>query len=163
MKKIGFLFLALFVAGFCFADPVEGYWLSINDKTGKINAGWHVYQEGGVLFARVLSIADFPQDALAEGCKESYAGFPVPGKVNEMTVVGTPWVFGLTQVRTGEWRGGNVIDPEEGRMYGCRITFRPADGRRFQTDTLEMRGTIGPFGRSQFWTKTDLETASGLR
>jgi len=80
-----------------------------------------------------------------------------------MPVIGTPWIFGLSPVRPGEWSGGHVINPEDGRMYRCKITFRAADGRRFRADTLEMRGEIGlGIGRSQFWQRTDEETASSL-
>ena len=163
LKKTVVLLFLTFVAGVIFADPVEGYWLSVDDKTGKITAGWHVYQEGGKLFGRLLSLADYPNDVKAEPCKDTYPGFPVAGKVNQMTVAGTPWIFGLSQVKTGEWGGGNIIDPESGRMYQCKIIFRTEDGKKYKTDVLEMRGHIGVFGRSQYWTKTDRETAGGLK
>jgi uncharacterized protein (DUF2147 family) len=82
-----------------------------------------------------------------------------------MTVVGTTWMFGLTLDRAGagNWSGGNIIDPDNGSMYGCRVTFRQSDGNRYKVDTLEMRGSIGPIGRSQFWTKATREQAAGLR
>jgi uncharacterized protein (DUF2147 family) len=80
-----------------------------------------------------------------------------------MRVVGPPWIFGLTQDKPGLWSGGNVVDPNDGNMYGCKITFHAADSKKYPVDTLEMRGTIGPFGRSQFWKKSTQEEASGLR
>jgi len=165
MKKLTvLLFMLLAVAGFCFAaDPAEGYWLSIDEKTGKTTAGWHIYQEGGALFGKILSMAEHAKTVLAEPCRDSYAGFPVAGKVSQMTVVGTPWIFGLTLDKTGEWSGGSVINPEDGKMYKCKIIFRAADGRKYKTDTLEMRGEIGlGLGRSQFWQKTDRQTAESL-
>jgi uncharacterized protein (DUF2147 family) len=143
---------------------VEGFWISVDDKTGKSTAGWEIYQEGGKLYGKVLSIAGFPQDSLAEACRESYRGFPLRGKVNEMSVIGTPWIFGLSLDRNGNWSGGHVIDPQEGNMYRCRITFRPADGNRYKADTLEMRGEIGlGIGRSQFWRKSTRQEAESLR
>ena len=146
------------------ADPVEGYWLSVDEKTSRVTAGWIIYQEGGKLYGKPLSMADYPSTTLAVRCRDSYEGFPLPGRVNQMPAIGTPWIFGLTSTRTGEWSGGHVINPEDGRMYRCRITFRAADGRRYRTDVLEMRGEIGlGIGRSQFWQKTDFETASSLR
>ena len=166
MKKNIAIFLMLFIATVfrLAADPVEGYWLSIDEKTGKVTAGWMIYQEGGKLYGKILSMADFSGNVLAENCKDSYQGFPVSGRVSQMPVVGTPWIFGLSADRPGEWSGGSVINPEDGRMYRCRIIFRAADGRRYQNNTLEMRGEIGlGIGRSQFWRKTDEETASSLR
>ena len=145
------------------ADPAEGFWLSVDEKSGKITAGWHIYEESGKLFGKILSMADLPKTTLAEKCKESYAGFPVAGKVNQMTVVGTPWIFGLVMNKPGEWINGNVVNPEDGGIYKCKITLHPADGKKFRADTLEMRGELGfGIGRSQFWKKTDQTTAESL-
>ena len=164
MKKIIVLIIFMTLAGLSFAaDPVEGYWLSIDEKTGNITAGWYIYQESGKLFGKILSMSDFSKDVLAENCNDSYQGFPVAGRVSQMPVVGTPWIFGLTRNRTGEWSGGNVINPEDGRMYRCRVIIRPEDGRRFTVETLEMRGEIGlGIGRSQFWQRTNQQTAESL-
>ena len=170
MRKIGvlgcvFLLSMVFGSGVCFgSDPVEGFWMSIDEKTGKATGGWEIYVVGDKLFGKVLSIADQPQDAKAVKCKESYRDFPVPGKVNEMTVVGTPWLYNLTMERPGVWRGGQVLDAGTGHVYKCKITFRPQDGKRFLADTLEMRGEIGlGIGRSQYWRKSTREEASSLR
>jgi uncharacterized protein (DUF2147 family) len=165
MKKVIALVVVLFAfTGFCFAaDLVEGYWLSIDEKTGKVTAGWHVYQEGGKLFGKILSSADGKPGDLAEECKASYAGFPIAGDVSKMPITGTPWIFGLSMNKPGDWGGGKIIDPGDGKIYNCKIIYRAADGKKYKADTLEMRGEIGlGIGRSQFWQKTDLETASSL-
>lgn len=165
MKNIAFLGLVLLLGSSLFADPVEGFWLSVDEKTGKTTAGWELYLENGKLSGRILSIAGYPQNIKAAACKESYRGFPLRGKVNEMPIVGSPWIFGLSPDRiAGQWRGGNVIDPNDGKMYQCRITFHPADGKRFLQDALEMRGEIGlGIGRSQFWRRSTRKEASSLR
>ena len=166
MKRfVFFTVILIFVSALCIAaDPVEGFWISYDDKVkDKAMAGWEIYIVGDKLFGKVLSVTGHPQDVKATNCKESYKGFPVSGKVNEMTVVGTPWVFDLTMKRTGEWHRGNVIDPDEGRMYGCEVTFHPRDGKKYMVDTLEMRGKVGPFGRSQYWKKATREEALALR
>jgi uncharacterized protein (DUF2147 family) len=169
MKKfftvLSFFCFAFVVSVQCFAaDPVTGYWISFDDKSGKQMSGWYIYEEGGKLYGKILSVAGFPQDVKADKCKESYKGFPVAGSVKNMTVVGTPWIFGLTKSAEGQWKGGNIIDPESGNMYSCKITFRVADGKKYRVDTLEMRGEIGlGIGRSQFWTRTDAAGAAALR
>jgi len=169
MKKwFAFFFVFSLAAGFCFAaDPVEGYWLSVDEKTNKVTAGWHIYQQDGKLFGKLLSSAtDFP-GIKASKCKDSYPGFPVAGKVSQMAVDGTPWIYGLTLDKAGEWSNGSVVNPEDGNVYKCKIIFRPAGSKSgrtsFQQDTLEMRGEIGlGIGRSQFWRKSDQKTASTL-
>ena len=45
------------------------------------------------------------------------------------------------------WEGGKVLDPENGREYTLRLT--PIEGGR----KLEVRGSIGPFGRTQTWVR----------
>ena len=166
MKKHVFLIiLFIFIAAFCFStDPAVGFWLTLDDKTGKPTGGWEIYIVDGKLFGKVLSLAGEPQDKIASRCRESYRNFPVPGKVNEMRVVGTPWLFNLTMDSPGVWRGGNIIDAGTGSMYRCKVTFHPADGKKFLDDTLEMRGEIGlGIGRSIYWQKSTLEEASSLR
>jgi len=174
LKKIIILLITFaIIAGYCFAqapseppsgqDPAEGYWLSVDEKTGKVTAGWHIYVENGKITGKILSMADFSQDVLAEKCKDSYPGFPVSGKIKQMPVVGTPWIYGLSRDKPGEWSGGQVINPEDGNIYKCKIFFRKADGKKYKADVLEMRGEIGlGLGRSQFWHATDQQTASSL-
>jgi uncharacterized protein (DUF2147 family) len=164
-KRVALAFALVLGAGvYLAADPVEGYWVSVDDKTGQVTAGWEIYQSGGKLFGKVLGIVGYSADVKAEKCKDSYAGFPVAGKVNQLPVKGTPWIFGLSMDRPGQWSGGNVVDPETGNMYKCRITFRQADGNRYKVDTLEMRGEIGlGIGRSQFWRKSTRTEVEGLR
>jgi uncharacterized protein (DUF2147 family) len=164
-KNIILLMLYLVGAGFCFAaDPATGYWISVDDKTGRATAGWELYLVNGELRGRVLSLAGYPGDIKALRAKNSYPDFPVAGKASDMPVVGTPWIYGLKMSGEGKWTGGSIIDPESGSLYKCKITFHPAGSGKFSTDTLEMRGEIGfGIGRSQFWQKSSLEEATSLR
>jgi len=165
MKKIIALVIGLSIAAVCFAqsDPVEGYWLSVDEKTNKVTAGWQIYQQNGILYGKILSLSEDPKGTIAKDVKESYKDFPLPGKVNKMEVAGPPWIFGLTKKDIGDWRGGKIIDPADGNMYNCKIIFHKADGKKYANDTLEMRGEIGlGIGRSQFWRKTDAATAGNL-
>ena len=164
-RKLLILIVLLFTVNICFAaDPAEGFWISIDEKTGKEITGWEIFVRNGKLYGRIVSLAGLSQTIKAEQCKDSYKGFPIAGKVSQMTVVGTTWIFNLVPVgKAGQWKNGNVVDPNDGSMYGCKIIFHPADGKKFKVDTLEMRGTIGPFGRSQFWRRASREQAASLR
>ncbi|GAB1484014.1 DUF2147 domain-containing protein [Treponema sp.] len=163
LKKV-FLFVVASCAltAFAFAaDPVEGLWKSVDEQTGEATAFWKIYEKSGTLYGEILKIVGKSDDTIAENTKESYKGFPVSGTVNKMKVVGTTWIWGLNKKKTGEWAGGNIIDPKKGDMYNCKITYRAADGKKYPTDVLEMRGEIGfGIGRSQYWQKA---TESELR
>ncbi len=161
MKKIMLVLLVLCISAVAFADPALGYWKSINEE-GKITAGWEIYVENGKLYGKIVKVADQPADALAEECTGEYEDFPVAGDVSKMPLVGTPFIYGLEMKKEGEWRKGSIIDPESGKLYGCQITFHKAGSKKFATDTLEMRGKIGPFGRSQFWQRSSLEEIQSL-
>jgi uncharacterized protein (DUF2147 family) len=166
MKRLTCLLGGLLLSvGICFAtDPVEGFWVSVDDKTGQATAGWELYQNEGKLYGKILSIVGYPQHAKALTCKESYRGFPLSGKVNELPVVGTPWIFGLSLDTIGYWSGGNVINPQDGNMYKCKIIYHPKDRGKYTIDTLEVRGEIGlGIGRSQFWQRSSPQQAASLR
>ena len=167
MKKIIAIFAAfLLVSTLCFAaDPAEGFWISVDEKTNTETAGWQIWQESGKLSGKILSVADRPQDEKATGGKgKSYDNFMNGKDVGTLTTVGTSWIWDLTKQGDGKWANGYIIDPSDGKRYKCKITFHQADGKKFKTDTLEMRGEIGMgIGRSQYWKKATEADASGLR
>ena len=169
MKKLIAILLGLTITAVCFAqtDPVVGFWLSVDENTNQVTAGWQIYIENDRLFGRILSLATEPRGTIADQCRESYPGFPLSGKVNQMQVAGPPWIYNLTKRDVGDWGSGRIINPEDGKIYNCRIIFRAAGtragGRNFAQDTLEMRGEIGlGIGRSQYWQRTTEQRARGL-
>ena len=167
MKKFFALFAAAVIAASaCFAaDPVEGYWESYDEKTGQKTASWLVYVEDGKVFGKIIAVAGQPQDVKATGCKGKgpYSDFPEKGTMSEMTSVGTRWIYNLIKQSEGVWAKGKVVDPNDGNRYACRMTFHASDGKKYKTDTLEMRGEIGIFGRSQYWQRVTKEEAESLR
>ncbi|MDR0643508.1 MAG: DUF2147 domain-containing protein [Treponema sp.] len=165
MRKLFFVFcMGFFVETVFAADPVEGFWLSVDEKTQKTTAGWEIYQTGGLLFGKMLSVAGFSPTEKASSCKSSYEGFPVSGNIKEMPLAGTPWIFGLKKDSEGVWSKGSIVNPEDGKIYKCKIIFHKADGKKYKGDTLEMRGEIGlGIGRSQFWSRANKAEASALK
>jgi uncharacterized protein (DUF2147 family) len=163
-KTLGLCLFLFSAAGLCFAgDPALGYWLGVDDESGRISI-WELYLFNGNLCGKIVAAPETPPNARAGRCRASYRGFPLPGKVNEMPVIGTPWIFGMTMERPGQWINGSIINPEDGKIYKCTITFHPAGGNRYKTETLEMRGKIGlGIGRSQFWRKSSAQEIDALR
>lgn len=163
MKKIIFVCLMLLAFSFTWAqDVVEGYWKSV-DESGVITAGWKIYQKDGLLYGEIVKVPGQAEGTLASECKGPYKDFPIAGDTSKMTVINVPWIFGLLPVKPGSWANGNIIDPNDGKMYKCKITFKAKDGKKYLEDTLEMRGEIGlGIGRSQYWKKSSLEEISGL-
>lgn len=172
MKKIALVVsLAVLCTVFCTGvaaalehDPAEGFWLTLDGRTGEIQSGWELYQSNGILYGKMVSAVGLSASDKAVRCRDSYRNFPVAGKVNQLPFLGTPWIFNLRMESPGTWVNGNIINPEDGIMYQCKVIYHPADGQRFKTECLEMRGEIGlGIGQSQYWQKATPEQAAALR
>jgi len=163
MKKLCFV-LFLFSASFVFAlDLAEGLWKSIDEKTGKVTAVWKIEVKENKLFGEIVVAIGKDPKRLAVNCKDSYPGFPKAGKVNQMLLIGTPFIYNLEKKSEGVWHNGYIVAPDNGKYYYCKITFRKADGKKYKEDSLEMRGEIGlGIGRSQLWKKTTEEETENL-
>ena len=168
MKKLLTLLGALLVLSSAVfaADPAAGLWKSIDDKTGEVTAIWRIYEEGGKLFGTIAATTNDPQDVIASACKESYKNFPVAGAVNKMKTVGTPWIFNMVKESEGNWKDGNIIDPSNGKMYGCVIKYlkKGEKNKKYTATepTLAMAGTDGPIQVFQYWvpaTEADIKAA----
>ena len=156
MKKLLALIGALFVMSSAVfaADPAVGLWKSIDDKSGEVTAFWNIYEEGGKLYGTIAAVVNDPQDVIASACKESYKGFPIEGAVNKMHTVGTTWIYNMSKESAGNWKGGNIVNPGDGKMYGCVIKYMAAGSdKKAPVDTLGMAGTVGPIKVFQYWVK----------
>lgn len=72
---------------------------------------------------------------------------PDPAK-RERPIVGLRILSGFTYDGDGQWSGGTIYDPANGKTYKARIRL---DGR----DTLDLRGYVGVplFGRTTTWKR----------
>jgi len=141
MKKLLVLGLAACAASaFAQMTPV-GTWRNIDDKTGEVKAEIRIDDRGGKLFGRIVKSLkkDAKPDAVCEECKDERKDKPITGLE----------IIRNAQKAEGRdvWEDGKILDPENGREYTLRLT--PIEGGR----KLEVRGSIGPFGRTQTWVR----------
>jgi uncharacterized protein (DUF2147 family) len=131
---------ALSTAALAQPTPV-GLWHSIDDKTGEAKAAIRIQDSGGALSGRIEKQLrkDAKPDAVCDECKDDRKDKPI---------VGLEIIRGARKAE-GEniWNGGKILDPENGREYTLRLT--PIENGR----KLEVRGSIGPFGRTQTWVR----------
>ena len=133
------------------ADPILGYWRTIDDTTGFAKAIVHIQnaQNGSYLGTIVATVAR-PDYTPAERC------INCPAPFTDRKIVGIPLLWNLRAAdkagRGNERRydKGYLIDPLSGKFY--QISARlSSDGRR-----LTLRGHIigVPFiGRTQTWIR----------
>ena len=122
------------------STPV-GLWRSFDEKTGEAKAEVRVVEAGGVLSGKIekrLLKTARPEDVCTE-CSDDRKGQPL---------LGLEIIRGAKKAEgQGVWEGGKILDPENGRNYTLKMT-PVEDGKK-----LEVRGSFGPFGRTQTWVR----------
>ena len=118
-----------------------GTWRSIDDSTKEPKAQVVITESGGVLTGRIEKVLkkDADPKAVCDKCTDDRKDKPMTG---------LEIIRGARKAEGKDvWEGGRVLDPEKGSDYALRLT--PIDGGK----KLEVRGSIGPFGRTQTWTR----------
>lgn len=122
------------------STPV-GLWRSSDDKTGEAKAEIRVLETAGVLSGKIekrLLKTGKPED-VCTACSDDRKDQPLTG----LEIIRGAKKAPDAQV----WEGGKILDPENGRNYTLKMT--PAEGGQ----KLEVRGSFGPFGRTQTWIR----------
>lgn len=132
----------MFSAGACFAQmtPV-GTWQTLDDKTKEAKSEVQITEASGVLNGKITKLLrkEAKQDLVCDECTDDRKGKPV---------LGMEILRGVKKVDGKDvWEDGKVLDPENGKTYAAKLT--PIEGGK----KLEMRGSIGPFGRTQTWVR----------
>ena len=95
----------------------------------------------GVLSGKVTQLLRKGADPAArcDKCSDERKGQPV---------LGLEIIRGVRKSAGNEyWDGGEILDPEEGKLYRVRLT--PQEGGA----KLQVRGFLGPLWRNQTWVK----------
>lgn len=139
----------LAVAALCAVGGVQaqmtpvGLWKTVDDDGKTEKSLVRITEVGGVLSGVVEKIFDASKlDSRCDQCVDERKDKPVLG----MTII--------RNVRQDAddkelWTGGEILDPNNGKTYKTRL--KPVDGGR----TLQMRGYIGFFYRTQMWHRVE--------
>ena len=122
-------------------SPV-GDWHTVDEKTGEVKSQIRVSESSGVLTGAITKLLrkDVKQDQVCDQCTDDRKDKPL---------IGMQIIRGAKKAEGKDvWEDGKILDPENGKTYGLRLT--PIDGGK----KLEVRGSIGPFGRTQTWVRT---------
>jgi uncharacterized protein (DUF2147 family) len=122
-------------------SPV-GTWNTVDEKTGEVKSQIRVTEASGTLTGAIAKLLrkDAKQDAVCEECTDDRKDKPL---------IGMQIIRGAKKAEGKDvWEEGKILDPENGKTYNLRLT--PIDGGK----KLEVRGSVGPFGRTQTWVRT---------
>jgi uncharacterized protein (DUF2147 family) len=117
-----------------------GLWKTFDDKTGKARALVRIYDQGGKLFGRIeQSFTPGGETRVCKPCSDERKDQPIIGLI----------IIRNMQADGSEFSGGDILDPESGTVYRCKMHLEQ-DGAR-----LIVRGYIGfaLLGRSQTWQR----------
>nr|WP_145547648.1 DUF2147 domain-containing protein [Variovorax boronicumulans] len=118
-----------------------GRWQSVDDKTGEAKAQMQISEQGGQLSGRIEKLLRKEADPQAR-CTEC------SDDRKDQPMVGLEIIRGAKKAEgKNVWEGGKILDPESGKVYTLRLT--PIEGGA----KLEVRGSIGPFWRTQTWIR----------
>ena len=135
------LVLAVVGATAAMANSPVGQWHSIDDSTGELKSMVVITEQQGVIRGRVEKILrkDADLNAKCEKCSDDRKNLPI---------LGLEIIRGAKKAQgKNVWEGGEILDPENGRTYGLKLT--PIENGA----KLEVRGSFGPFGRTQTWVR----------
>jgi uncharacterized protein (DUF2147 family) len=137
-------------AAYCQSGPAglspEGWWKTIDDKTGKAKSIVHIEKAGDALTGAVEKLFRQPDEEQHPVCREC-AGDRKDKPIEGMTIL-----WGMRPAKAG-WENGSVLDPNNGKIYRCKLALSP-DGQ-----SLTVRGYLGIslLGRSQTWKRVAKE------
>ena len=134
------LFASLALPALAQMSPV-GTWHTMDEKTGEIKSQIVISEAGGVVSGKIDKVLrkDAKPDAVCDECSDDRKGKPI---------VGLEIIRGAKKAAGKDvWEDGKILDPEIGKNYTLRLT--PFEGG----NKLEVRGSIGPFGRTQTWVR----------
>ena len=121
-------------------DSPVGVWKTFDDKTGEAKAIVRIYSEGGRLFGRIeQSFKPGSAQRTCLQCTDDRKGLPIIGLL----------VIRNMRPDGGEYDGGDILDPENGSVYHCKMHVEQHGTR------LVVRGYIGfsLLGRTQTWQR----------
>jgi len=125
-----------------FTQGVLGSWKTIDDMSGNAKSILEVYKNGDRIYGKIKRI-------LVKG-KENAVCINCEGELKNKPVVGMLIINGLKNSNKNEYGGGEILDPENGRKYRCKIWLNPEN-----PNELKVRGYIAFFYRTQTWLRVN--------
>ena len=136
------VFMSIAAPALAQMSPV-GLWRSFDEKTNEPKSEVRINENAGVLEGRVVALLRKGADPAAK-CVECR------DELKDQPMVGLQIIKGAKKAEGKDvWEDGKILDPENGKFYTLRMT--PIEGGK----KLEVRGSIGPFGRTQTWQRVE--------
>lgn len=121
---------------------ITGRWKTVDDNSNEARSIVEITERNGLLYGKIIRLfrkAGEDPDPVCDACDAEDPRF-------NRKVIGMEIISELKKKGT-EFSGGNILDPENGRVYRCALWIEGND--------LKVRGYWGPFFRTQTWLRAD--------
>jgi len=121
-------------------NSIVGKWKTIDDETNEPRSIVEIFEKNGKYYGKIISL--FPrlnedEDPTCLECSKEDDRY-------QKKIIGMEILRDMQ--RSGdEYTEGNVLDPNNGKIYKCKIWI--------EANNLKLRGYWGPFFRTQTWLR----------
>ncbi|UII75546.1 DUF2147 domain-containing protein [Flagellimonas sp. HMM57] len=120
------------------SQTVFGKWKTIDDRNGNTKAIVKIYEENGLLQAKILKILEKgKENAVCVKCK---------GELKDKPIVGMKIMNDFKKNSKGEYKGDRLFDPEQAMTFRGKVWLDPKNKNR-----LKVRGYLAFLYRTQTW------------
>ena len=143
MNKILLTLLAIItisISGLAQVQNIVGKWKTIDDADGSEKSIIYIFKAtNGKYYGKIEHLFKTPEKLCTE-CS---------GELNNKPILGMMVVNNLIE-HEGSLTGGTILDPNNGKVYKCNISYDANTGKLNVRGSLDKRGLIG---RTQNWVK----------
>lgn len=120
-----------------------GKWKTIDDETAQAKSIVIIFEKDGELHGKIEKLFKKPEEEQNPKCDKC------SGDKKDQQIIGMHFLNGLKKKSDTEWADGEILDPNNGKTYSCKIELIE-NGKK-----LKVRGFIGfsLLGRTQIWER----------
>jgi uncharacterized protein (DUF2147 family) len=140
MRGAMLVLFSFFIAASLAQGTILGKWKTIDDETQEPKSVVEIFEKDGKVFGRIVKLFR----------KQGEDPDPVCDKCNDDDARYKKKIIGMEILKEmkpsgDEYSDGNILDPNNGKVYTCKIWLEGTD--------LKLRGYWGPFYRTQTWLR----------
>lgn len=147
LNRSAIAFVTLFtISTLAWCGELVGVWQEYNDDTGNVDA-----------LIRIEKVADNTYEGKIEKIfpdtveNSALVCAHCPGNLRNRPLIGLRILSGMKRKNNLNYEGGEILDPDDGKIYRCRIQLLD-DG-----NTIEVTGytSINWIGQSEIWRRAN--------
>lgn len=132
--------MAFSIGSFAQVAKIVGKWKTIDDNDGSEKSIVYIFKAtNGKYYGKIEHLFKEPEKLCTE----------CDGELKNKPVMGMMVINNMTE-QDGTLTGGTILDPNNGKVYKCNLSYDTKTGNLNVRGSLDKRGLIG---RTQTWKK----------